>query len=210
MELVLRTMTLKPGATTDLSDELALIERCRKNDAEAFGKIVDAYQNRLFGFVRRMVKDGEDASDIAQETFVRAFQGIHRFDGRSSIRTWLFRIAYNLCIDRARKAGRTPSETSLDTSFEDDERIDVPDSRWDPQKMILGDEFRAVLERGIGTMSEKLKSVLMLHDQHDMAYEEIAKILNVPIGTVKSRLFLARAHLQNAVRTYLQEEANVR
>ena len=93
MELVLRTMTLKPGATTDLSDELALIERCRKNDAEAFGKIVDADQNRLFGFVRRMVKDGEDASDIAQETFVRAFQGIHRFDGRSSIRTWLFRIA---------------------------------------------------------------------------------------------------------------------
>ena len=210
MELVLRTMTLKPGSTTDPTAELALIERCRRNDAEAFGKIVDAYQNRLFGFVRRMVKDAEEASDIAQETFVRAYQGIHRFDGRSSIRTWLFRIAYNLCIDRARKAGRMPNEASLETSFEEDERIEVPDSRWDPQRMILGDELRAVLERGIGTMSEKLKSVLMLHDQQDLPYEEIAKILNVPIGTVKSRLFLARAHLQNAVRAYLHEEANVR
>jgi RNA polymerase sigma-70 factor (ECF subfamily) len=209
MELVLRTMTLKPGQTTDPTAELALIERCRQNDAEAFGKIVDAYQNRLFGFVRRMVKDAEEASDIAQETFVRAFQGIQRFDGRSSIRTWLFRIAYNLCIDRARKAGRSVSESSLDSTFEDEEPLAVPDSRWDPERMMLGDELRAVLEHGIATMSDKLRSVLMLHDQQDMAYEEIAKVLNLPIGTVKSRLFLARAHLQNAVRTYLHEETNV-
>jgi RNA polymerase sigma-70 factor (ECF subfamily) len=209
MELCLRNMTLKPSSTTDVSDELAIIERCRKNDAEAFGKIVDAYQNRLFGFVRRMVKDSEDASDIAQETFVRAFQGIHRFDGRSSIRTWLFRIAYNLCIDRARKVGRSPNESSLETTFEDDERIDVPDSRWDPQNVILGEELRTVLEGAIQTMSEKLRSVLLLHDQQDLAYEEIAKILNLPIGTVKSRLFLARAHLQNVVGAYLRGEANV-
>ncbi len=202
-------MISKSGSTPDQSDELALVERCRRNDAEAFGKIVDAYQNRLFGFVRRMVKDPEDASDIAQETFVRAFQGIHRFDGRSSIRTWLFRIAYNLCIDRARKHGRTPNESSLESAFEEDERLDVPDSRWDPENVILGDELRSVLEKSIASMSDKLRSVLLLHDQQDMAYEDIAKVLGVPIGTVKSRLFLARAHMQNAVGAYLQGEANV-
>lgn len=209
MELCLRAMTVKPSSKTEVTDELALIERCRRNDAEAFGKIIDLYQNRLYGFVRRMVKDPEDAADVAQETFVRAFQGIHRFDGRSSIRTWLFRIAYNLCIDRARKVGRTPNESSLDSSFEDEERIDVPDSRWDPQRVILNEELRKVLEGAIATMSEKLRSVLLLHDQQDLAYEDIAKILNVPIGTVKSRLFLARAHLQNVVGAYLHGEANV-
>lgn len=209
MELCLRTMISKSGSSTDHSAELALVERCRRNDAEAFGKIVDAYQNRLFGFVRRMVKDPEEASDIAQETFVRAFQGIHRFDGRSSIRTWLFRIAYNLCIDRARKHHRAPNETSLESAFEDEERIDVPDSRWDPENVILGDELRGILEKSIASMSDKLRSVLLLHDQQDMAYEDIAKVLGVPIGTVKSRLFLARAHLQNAVGAYLHGEANV-
>lgn len=202
-------MISKPGSPPDQSAELALVERCRQNDAEAFGKIVDAYQNRVYGFVRRMVKDADEASDITQDTFVRAFQGIHRFDGRSSIRTWLFRIAYNLCIDRARKHGRSPNESSLESAFEDEERIEVPDSRWDPENVVLGDELRAILEKSIRSMSEKLRSVLLLHDQQDMAYEDIAKVLGVPIGTVKSRLFLARAHLKNAVGAYLHGEANV-
>jgi RNA polymerase sigma-70 factor, ECF subfamily len=209
MELCLKAMTLKPGQSLDPTAELAIIERCKKNDAEAFGKIVDAYQNRLFGFVRRMVKDPEEANDIAQEAFVRAFQGIGRFDGRSSIRTWLFRIAYNLCIDRRRRAGRLPGESSLDSAFEDDEPIEVPDVRWDPERVILGDELRSVLEAAIATMSDKLRSVLLLHDQQDLAYEDIAKVLDLPIGTVKSRLFLARAHLQNAVGAYLRGGASV-
>jgi RNA polymerase sigma-70 factor, ECF subfamily len=209
MELCLKAMTLKPGQSLDPTAELAIIERCKKNDAEAFGKIVDAYQNRLFGFVRRMVKDPEEANDIAQEAFVRAFQGIGRFDGRSSIRTWLFRIAYNLCIDRRRRAGRLPGESSLDSAFEDDEPIEVPEVRWDPERIILGDELRSVLEAAIATMSDKLRSVLLLHDQQDLAYEDIAKVLDLPIGTVKSRLFLARAHLQNAVGAYLRGGASV-
>jgi RNA polymerase sigma-70 factor, ECF subfamily len=209
MELCLKAMTLKPGQSLDPTAELVIIERCKKNDAEAFGKIVDAYQNRLFGFVRRMVKDPEEANDIAQEAFVRAFQGIGRFDGRSSIRTWLFRIAYNLCIDRRRRAGRLPGESSLDSAFEDDEPIEVPDVRWDPERIILGDELRSVLEAAIATMSDKLRSVLLLHDQQDLAYEDIAKVLDLPIGTVKSRLFLARAHLQNAVGAYLRGGASV-
>ena len=194
----------------DPAIELALVEKARRQDAEAFGKIVDAYQHRVYGFVRRMVSDAEEAADVAQEVFIRAFQAFSRFDGRSSLRTWLFRIAYNLCVDRARKADRTPAESRLDASSEEETAIDIPDSRWDPETVVLDDELVAMVEGGLSTMSEKLKSVLLLHDREDMAYEEIATALNLPIGTVKSRLFLARAHLQNTLRTYLANEGRKR
>jgi len=192
---------------TDPATELALIERCRRQDAEAFARIVDAYQARVFGFVRRMVIDTDEAADIAQEVFIRAYQSFGRFDGRSSLRTWLFRIAHNLCVDRARRLGRTPERTSLDAGGVDEEAaVDVPDQRWDPQTIVLNDELISVIESALSTMSEKLRSVLLLHDKEDFAYDEIAQALDVPIGTVKSRLFLARAHLQKAVGTYLDGE----
>lgn len=188
----------------DAVEEQALVERCRRQDAEAFGKLMDAYQNRVFGFVRRMVRDQEEAADVAQEVFIRAFQAFGRFDGRSSLRTWLFRIAYNLCIDRARKHGREPLESAL----EDDEGnfvTEVVDDRWDPELLIMNQELASLLESGIASMSEKLRSVLLLHDREDMAYEEIAQALNLPVGTVKSRLFLARAHLQRQLSSYMNE-----
>lgn len=189
----------------DPATELALIERCRRQDAEAFARIVDAYQGRVFGFVRRMVSDSEEAADIAQEVFIRAYQSFTRFDGRSSLRTWLFRIAHNLCVDRARRLGRAPERTSLDAA-DDESAFEIPDQRWDPQTIVLDDELKAIIEHALMTMSDKLRTVLLLHDREDFAYEEIAQTLDLPIGTVKSRLFLARAHLQKAVGAYLNGE----
>lgn len=186
--------------------EEAILARARQKDVEAFGKIVDAYQNRVFGFVRRMVPNPEEAADVTQEVFIRAFQSFHRFDHRSSVRTWLFRIAHNLCIDRARKVKRTPHEVGLVDPEEGDE-IEVYDARWQPDRLTLDAELMDVVEDSIRSMSEKLRSVLLLHDREDMAYEEIAQMLNLPVGTVKSRLFLARAHLQNSLRSYLEGTA---
>lgn len=202
-------MNMKRSSQPDPTVELALLERCRKQDAEAFGKLVDVYQSRVFGFVRRMVSDAEEAADVTQETFIRAFQAIGRFDGRSSVRTWLFRIAYNLCVDRSRKADRTPVEARIDGSFDDDETIDVPDTRWNPEGMVLNEELVQLVEQGIASMSEKLRSVLLLHDKEDMSYEDIAGVLNLPVGTVKSRLFLARAHLQSVLGPYVKGESHV-
>lgn len=187
----------------DPATEQALIERCRRQDGEAFAQIVDAYQNRVFGFVRRMVPNPDEAADIAQEVFIRAYQSFGRFDARSSLRTWLFRIAHNLCVDRARKHRRSPEETSLDIMGEDDAAYDVPDARWDPEALVMDDELRYVVEKALSELSDKLRTVLLLHDKEDFAYEEIAQTLNLPIGTVKSRLFLARAHLQKVVGAYL-------
>ncbi|HWD39665.1 MAG TPA: sigma-70 family RNA polymerase sigma factor [Fimbriimonas sp.] len=186
----------------DAASEAALIEKCRRQDYEAFGKFVDAYQSRVFGFVRRMVPNAEEAADVAQEVFIKAFQNFNRFDGRSSVRTWLFRIAYHLCVDRARKEDRTPDRVAL-VDPEEGEHIDVPDARWQPDQLAMDSELYAVVEDGVKSMSEKLRSVLLLHDREDLPYEEIAGMLNVPVGTVKSRLFLARAHLQNVVKAYL-------
>lgn len=202
MELCIGTALLTQRMQNDAASEAALIEKCRRQDYEAFGKFVDAYQSRVFGFVRRMVPNAEEAADVAQEVFIKAFQNFNRFDGRSSVRTWLFRIAYHLCVDRARKEDRTPDRVAL-VDPEEGEHIDVPDARWQPDQLAMDSELYAVVEDGVKSMSEKLRSVLLLHDREDLPYEEIAGMLNVPVGTVKSRLFLARAHLQNVVKAYL-------
>lgn len=182
--------------------EQALVERCKRRDPEAFGRFVDAYQTRIYGYVKRMLRSSEDADDVAQEVFIKAFQAFDRFDGRSSLRTWLFRIAHNLCIDRLRKSDRSLSETSLD--YDGDEGSwDIGDDRWQPENLVLNDELIQHIEVGLQTMSEKLRTVLLLHDREDLAYDEIAQALDLPLGTVKSRLFLARGHLQKHLTEYL-------
>jgi RNA polymerase sigma-70 factor (ECF subfamily) len=206
MELCIGATGRLVKQNSEPSVEAALIEKCRRQDFEAFGKLIDAYQNRVFGFVKRMVPNPDEAADITQEVFIRAFQNFGRFDGRCSVRTWLFRIAYHLCVDRSRKVDRTPMHVGL-VDPDDGEEISVSDNRWQPDQLLIDDELMQVVEQGIASMSEKLRSVLLLHDKEDMQYDEIAELLEVPIGTVKSRLFLARAHLQNIVRQYMGAEA---
>ena len=187
----------------DSAAEQALVAQCRRQDFTAFGKIVDAYQARVFGFVKRMLRNEEEALDVTQEVFIKAFQGMARFDGAASLRTWLFRIAYNLCIDRTRKIKRGLVENSLEFAQDDDEPKEFADTRWDPENLVMDRELEAIVEDALASMSEKLRTVLMLHDKEDMGYEEIASTVNVPVGTVKSRLFLARAHMQKHINHYL-------
>lgn len=197
---------LSANQRLDPISEEALVEQCRRQNMEAFGRIVDAYQSRVYGFVKRMVRDTEDATDITQDVFIRAYQGFGRFDGRSSLRTWLFRIAHNLCVDVARRRARVPDEHSMDAVTEESDSLQLPDQRWDPERVALDDELRAVIESGIDSMSDKLRAVLLLHDREELKYEEIADLLEIPVGTVKSRLFLARNHLQHHLRQYWKPE----
>jgi len=203
MSRSLGVASLAPGKKIDAASEQALLEQVRRQDLDAFSKIVDAYQARIYGFVKRMVRSDEEALDISQEVFIRAFQAVDRFDGRSGLRTWLFRIAHNLCVDRARRNERSPSVVSLEPTEGDEGPRDVADERWNPERAILQDELREVVDAALASMSEKLRTVLLLHDREDMGYEEISRTVDVPVGTVKSRLFLARAHLQEHVGRYL-------
>lgn len=207
MDTCVGVQSLSFGQLPDAATELALIDRCRRQDFDAFGRFMDAYQSRVYGFVRRMVSQTEDAADVTQEVFIRAFQNFHKFDGRSSVKTWLFRIAHNLCVDRSRRVGRTPSEASLSTSVESEDTWDVPDETWQPERIAMDAELEKELDVAIASMSEKLRSVLLLHDREDCGYEEIAEMLSIPVGTVKSRLFLARSHLQGCLGPYLRGTA---
>jgi RNA polymerase sigma-70 factor (ECF subfamily) len=148
----------------------------------------------------------EEALDITQEVFIRAYQAFAKFDGRSSLRTWLFKIAYHLCVDRARRVDRSMMEAPLETAGENPDAWQIADRRWNPETIVMDDELRAVVERAIEELSQKLRSVLLLHDREDMAYDEIAAALEVPVGTVKSRLFLARAQIQDRVMRYWNGE----
>ena len=197
---------MAPNKKLDLAAERSLVAQCQRQDIEAFAKIVDAYQVRILGFVRRMVPDHEEALDVTQEVFIRAFQSLGRFDGRCSLRTWMFRVAHNLCIDRARRSKRAPAAMSLDAGFESSEPIEFSDERWDPAQMAMNAELQVEVEHAISSMSDKLRTVLLLHDKEDMGYDEIASTVGIPVGTVKSRLFLARRHLQEQLSQYLERE----
>lgn len=203
VDLCVGAPSLNLGNPTDLAAEAALIERCRRRDMEAFGKLIDRYQHRVYGFVRRMVLGADEADDVTQEVFIRAFQAFDRFDGRCSVRTWLFRIAYNLCVDRSRRRERSHLDHALHAGLTEEQALEVADARWEPERLVFDEELQQVVEKAVAAMSEKLRSVLLLHDREDMPYEEIAQTLGVPIGTVKSRLFLARAQLKGVLTEYM-------
>lgn len=206
MEISLRGMSI-PQPNSGQAADGAIISRCKNQDAEAFGLLVDRYQARVFGFVRRMVRSVEDAEDIAQEVFIRAFQNIDRFDGRASLTTWLFKIASNLCIDRVRRKERRPDTVSLVGSEDGESAVeyDAPDETWNPEMRATTSHMEQAVEHAIAKMSDKLRSVLLLHDLEELSYDEISQVVGIPVGTVKSRLFLARTALQNSLKEFIQE-----
>lgn len=185
--------------------EAALIARCQEQDAAAFDLVVQRYGERIYNYIRRMVKHPQDAEDLTQEVFVRAFANLHQFDGRSQMSTWLFRIASNLCIDHFRRRKRRPEFQSLTRDEEDQEmaEYELPDERLDPLDSLLRQELRQVVEQAVENLPPKLRTVLLLYDVEGLPYEEIAQVVGIPLGTVKSRLFMARTQVKRAVEKYL-------
>lgn len=193
--------------------DTALIQRCQANDAAAFNEIVSRYKNRVHNYVCRMVGQGVDAEDLTQETFVRAYMSIKSFQSRASLNTWLYRIATNICIDFVRKTNRVKAMTSSfvreDDDNEHDGELEFPDERFDPQSQFLNKELGVQLQGALQSLPEKLRTVVLLHDIEGLAYEEIAQIVDCPLGTVKSRLFNARASLRDKLQPYVSGSLEV-
>lgn len=187
--------------------DTALIQRCQANDAAAFNEIVSRYKNRVHNYVCRMVGPGVDAEDLTQDTFVRAYMSIRSFQSRASLNTWLYRIATNICIDFARKNNRTRAMTTSllreDNEEEGETEREFPDQRFDPQNHFLNKELGVQLQAALQSLPEKLRTVVLLHDIEGLAYEEISEIVDCPLGTVKSRLFNARASLRERLAGYV-------
>jgi len=192
--------------------DTALILRCQANDAAAFNEIVTRYKNKVYNYVCRMIGAGLDAEDLTQETFVRAYLNIKSFQSRASLNTWLFRIATNVCIDFRRKNSKVQAlTTSLQRDANEDEgdaERAFPDRRFDPQSVYLNKELGAQLDQALKELPEKLRAVVLLHDIEGLPYEEIASIVECPLGTVKSRLFNARMALREKLAPYLDGSLN--
>jgi len=193
----------------ELESDVYLVERALDGDIVGFEKLVVRYQNKLIGYVARMTNgDRDEAEDIVQETFIKAYRSLDGFRGQSSFSTWIYKIATNLCIDHARSRKRRPqSAYSLDEPYEKDGDDkggrEIADDRYEPGKGVERDEMRQMVRETVAAMPEKQRQVLVMCDLQGMAYEEIAANLEIPLGTVKSRIFHARADLARRLRPYM-------
>jgi len=196
-----------------LSDT-SLIERCQRNDVAAFNEIVGRYKNKIYNYVYRMVGNSEDADDLTQEVFVKMYLALDSFRNQSSLSTWLYRIAGNLCIDSHRKRSRRDtgfggSISSLDEPISVDINGDgaareVADNTFEPMRMLAQKEMDSQIQYALSKLPEKMRTVVILHDIEGLQYEEIAEVVNCPLGTVKSRLFNARTTMRGHLTSYIK------
>lgn len=191
------------GSEWDVDEtESVLIAKCMDGNLEAFDRLMEIHQSRIYNLTYRMMGGKEDASDLTQETFLRAFNSLNRFRGSSSFSTWLYRIACNLCLDEIKRQKRQKARV-VDSTVQtaDDEEIDLieqtGDSSWDPQEVLIRRERQEMIQQAIATLPEHQRATLVLYDIQGEPYEEIAQALDISIGTVKSRLNRARLGLKS-------------
>jgi RNA polymerase sigma-70 factor (ECF subfamily) len=191
------------------NSDAALITRCQKADITAFNEIVARYKGKIYNYLYRMTGNAEDAEDLTQEVFVRMYTSIASFRAEASLSTWLFRIAGNLCVDAFRRGKKRGVVHSLDAPYTVDEdeqgaTRDVPDWSQAPETVFGRNELAAEIQSALGKLPTKLRSAIILHDIEGLAYEEIAAAENIPLGTVKSRIFNGRVALREHLRPYLE------
>ena len=181
------------------TDETALIERCRAGDLAAFEPLVEKYRQRVYRLAYNVLRDPEEAWDVAQDAFIRAFQALPSFRGDSAFYTWLFRIVMNVARDRARQhAARGRAFGTEHVDEKDWDRILV-DQGTAPDSHATQIEERERIGRALDTLSEPHRAIIMLSDLEGLSYREIAEVLNIPMGTVMSRLHNARRRLRDAL-----------
>ncbi len=174
-------------------DEAELIERARKGDKEAFGVLVERYQRRVANVALSVVHNQDDAIELAQETFVRAYENLSKFESRSSFSTWLYRIAANLAIDFWRREGR---HVVLRGEDAENEIRRLPSDSGDSFKTASRKELSARLTAALEELTPEHRTVILLREVEGLSYDEISETLQCPRGTVMSRLHYARNRLR--------------
>lgn len=182
----------------ELSDAEILAE-VAAGDIDAYGKIVGRYRGRLYNFVFRFVSDKETAEDIVQETFLRAFRKRKEYRAIANFSTWLFTIAGNLAKSELRRRKRWRL-FSLHRDEESDTGIELPDETFRPDKVAESSLADDQIQDAIASLPENYRQVILLRDVEGMAYQEIAEIVDCPVGTVKSRVNRARLKLQQKLK----------
>lgn len=195
---------------TGSEDDQELVEASRKGKAEAFGELVRRHQGRLYPTLLRLTGSAEDAQDLLQESFLRAYRKLGRFQGESSFYTWLYRLSVNLALShqRRRKGPARLSELRVDRELELDP-ADRPE-RSDPTLPLELAERDATIQAALDALAPDHRAVVVLKEFDGLRYEEIAETLGVPVGTVRSRLHRARNELRERLADLVAEESPVR
>lgn len=188
-------------------DDGLMMRRAADGDRAAFAQIATKWQDRIYNALRKMTGNEEDAADLTQETFVKALSHLSSFRNESSAYTWLFRIAMNLATSRFRQIHRRRTIQAGQLEREDETgTVDVLDNRpansQTPDRVAQGHERDQQVVAALGRLPDDQRSLLVLRDVEGMEYQQIAEVLAVPLGTLKSRLFRARLALRNELRDY--------
>ena len=192
-----------------------LIERVKLGDKRAFEMLVVKYQRRIERLIGRMVRDVDLVPDIAQETFIRAYRALPQFRGESAFYTWLYRIAVNTAKKALMELKRDPlvSESAYASRDDDDETSRVENELSDgetPEGLLASKEIAAAVNAAIEALSEDLRQAITLREIEGLSYDEIAEVMNCPIGTVRSRIFRAREAIATRLRPLLDTREGAR
>jgi RNA polymerase sigma factor (sigma-70 family) len=195
-----------PATATPPVDEQKLVRRAQGGDLSAYDELVRRHQERIYATLYHMTSNHEDANDLAQETFVKAFHSLKSFKGGSSFYTWLYRIGVNKTINFLKQRNRRThmSLNDIDFNAENDPDLVALISDKTPRREAGLTELQEKLNAGLMKLSEPHRLAVVLHDVQGMSHEEIAKIMDCNIGTVRSRLFYARQQLQGYLSDYLK------
>ena len=183
--------------------EEQLIRRAQQGDNGAFEELLLLHQKKVYNLCLRMSANADDALDLSQEAFIRAWRSLGQYQFEASFSTWLFRLTSNICIDFLRRKKRR-QETSLTESYDDSDEgaeLSVPDMQPSPEQQAMTNETKIELARAMERLSPEHREILQLRVIEDLQYEQIADILGVRVGTVKSRLARARLALRKILKT---------
>jgi RNA polymerase sigma-70 factor (ECF subfamily) len=198
----------------DASRDFVLVERCQNGDMGAYSELVNLYQRRVYSIAFSMLKNADDAMDVAQDAFVKVYRYINNFKGTSSFYTWLYRIVVNLCIDHMRRAGKM-GNAEFDEKFHDrfiDESAGTVMSTGlnnHPGKNVSRKELANLIDAAIGELPPYHRAVIVMREVEGMSYTDMARALKVSKGTIMSRLHHARQKLQRILGDYVSDELNI-
>jgi len=183
----------------------ALVERVQGGDKTAFDILVLKYQNKIIKLVNRYVHDPDEAMDVAQEAFIKAYRAVGRFRGESAFYTWLYRIAINTAKNHLVAMRRRPPGNDIDASEAEQYDGAAGLKEYDtPEHLVLKDEIQGTIARAIDDLPDDLRTAITLRELEGLSYEEIAQAMDCPIGTVRSRIFRARYAIDCKIRPLMK------
>ena len=190
-----------PAPSASSEQDRALIVRALGGDQSAYEGLVRKYRQPLWHHLARLVRQREELDDLVQETFIKAFAALETYTPQYAFSTWLYKIATNHAIDHLRR--RRVATVSLDKPVQTKDgemQIELPDDTWRPDRPLVEDQRRTLLAEAVAALPDKYRRVIEMRHQQDMAYEDIAEALGLPLGTVKAHIFRARELLNRALR----------